>query len=79
MKFSQLREVCKNLRESRKFQFFVSIIIIYSSLVIGVDSYANGKYIELLIVYSDYLITIIFLVELLIRFTAEKTINRATR
>jgi len=57
MKFLQLREACKNLRESRKFQFFVSIIIIYSSLVIGVDSYANGKYIELLIVYSDYLIT----------------------
>jgi voltage-gated sodium channel len=75
MKFLQLREACKNLRESRKFQFFVSIIIIYSSLVIGVDSYVNGKYIELLIVYSDYLITIIFLVELIIRFTAEKTIK----
>jgi voltage-gated sodium channel len=75
MKFSQLREACKNLRESRKFQFFVSIIIIYSSLVIGVDSYTNGKYIELLIIYSDYFITIIFLTELLIRFTAEKTIK----
>ena len=34
-----LKERCFELKQSRQFQLFVAIIIIYSSLAIGVNTY----------------------------------------
>jgi voltage-gated sodium channel len=68
-----LKERCFELKQSKQFQLFVSIVIIYSSLVIGFNTYQTESYLNLFFQYSDYLITIIFLIEILIRYTAEKS------
>jgi voltage-gated sodium channel len=68
-----LKEKCFELKQSKQFQLFVSIVIIYSSLVIGFNTYQTESYLNLFFQYSDYLITIIFLIEILIRYTAEKS------
>ena len=73
MKLSQVKDLCLGLRESRKFQAFVSIIIIYSSIVIGVSSYETSSLLLKLTIYSDYIITLIFLLEISIRYFAEDT------
>ena len=73
MKLSRVKDLCLDLKESRKFQAFVSIIIIYSSIVIGVSSYETNSLLLKLIIYSDYLITLIFLLEISIRYFAEET------
>ena len=65
MQLSKLQEICHDLKQSKNFQIFVSIVIIYSSLIIGVNSYSINGYLESFIFYSDHLITIIFLIELL--------------
>lgn len=68
-----LKERCFEIKQSKQFQLFVSIVIIYSSLVIGFNTYQTESYLNLFFQYSDYLITIIFLIEILIRYTAEKS------
>ena len=68
-----LKERCFEIKQSKKFQLFVSIVIIYSSLVIGFNTYQTESYLNLFFQYSDYLITIVFLIEILIRYTAEKS------
>ena len=70
---TSLKERCFEIKQSKKFQLFVSIVIIYSSLVIGFNTYQTESYLNLFFQYSDYLITIIFLIEILIRYTAEKS------
>tara|TARA_B100000795_G_scaffold264491_1_gene245050 strand:- start:228 stop:923 length:696 start_codon:yes stop_codon:yes gene_type:complete len=70
-----LKERCFDLKQSKQFQLFVSVIIIYSSLIIGVNTYETDTFLKTLLFYSDYIITIIFLVELGIRFAAEKSIK----
>ena len=73
MKLSKVKDLCLSLKESRKFQAFVSVIIIYSSIVIGVSSYETSSLLLKLTIYSDYLITLIFLLEISIRYFAEDT------
>lgn len=73
MKLAQVKDLCLGLKESRKFQAFVSVIIIYSSIVIGVSSYETNNLLLTIIIYSDYLITLIFLVEISIRYLAEES------
>lgn len=75
MDISAFKENCSQLKESKKFQFFVSIIIIYSSLSIGVSTYEVNPFLLKVLIYSDYLITLIFLLEIAIRFSAEKSIK----
>ena len=64
------KEKCFEIKQSKRFQLFVSIVIIYSSLVIGFNPYQTESYLYLFFQYSDYLITIIFLIELIIRYIA---------
>ena len=70
-----LKERCFELKQSRQFQLFVAIIIIYSSLAIGVNTYDVNPITAQILLISDYLITIIFLIELCIRFAAEKSVK----
>ena len=72
----KLKEACNTIKQSRWFQVLVSVIIIYSSLVIGVSTYDISSKTLKFLIYSDYLITLIFLVELSIRFLAEKDIKK---
>ncbi len=75
MNLSAIKDNCIQIRESRKFQFFVSLIIIYSSLLIGVSTYEVNPFLLKILIYSDYLITLIFLLEITIRFFAEKSVK----
>ena len=52
MQLSKLQEICHDLKQSKNFQIFVSIVIIYSSLIIGVNSYSINGYLESFIFYS---------------------------
>lgn len=70
-----LKQRCFKLKQSKKFQIFVSLVIIYSSLVIGINTYETKPFLSAFLLYSDFLITIIFLVEIVIRFAAEKSIK----
>ena len=69
------KDRCYELKQSKQFQLFVAIIIIYSSLAIGVNTYEVSPFITKVLSISDYLITILFLIELSIRFIAEKTVK----
>lgn len=74
--FIELKEACNKIKQSRWFQVLVSVIIIYSSLIIGVSTYDISSKTLKFLIYSDYLITLIFLAELSIRFLAEKNIKK---
>ena len=64
------------LNSSRIFQFIVITIIILNAITLGVSSYELNAYIANSIKILDYLITIFFVIEILIRFIGEpKKIN----
>jgi len=75
MNLNKIKAACNRLTASKRFQFFVAIIIIYSSLVIGVGTYDMNPVLLKILTYSDYLITLIFLFEITIRFLAEKSVK----
>ncbi len=64
------------LNSSRIFQFIVIAIIILNAITLGVSTYELNAYIANSIKILDYLITIFFVIEILIRFIGEpKKIN----
>ena len=64
------------LNSSRIFQFIVITIIILNAITLGVSTYELNAYIANSIKILDYLITIFFVIEILIRFIGEpKKIN----
>ena len=64
------------LNSSRIFQFIVITIIILNAITLGVSTYELNAYITNSIKILDYLITIFFVIEILIRFIGEpKKIN----
>lgn len=59
------------IRHNKVFEWFVIGIIIFSALVIGVKTYPIPPFVNKLVIVFDWLITAIFLVELIIRYLAE--------
>ena len=71
-----MRENLFKLNSSRIFQFIVITIIILNAITLGVSTYELNAYIANSIKILDYLITIFFVIEILIRFIGEpKKIN----
>ena len=60
-----------NLKESRIFQFIVISIIILNAITIGVTTYDVSEFTKKAINYLDYLITVFFVIEIIIRFVGE--------
>ena len=60
-----------NLKESRIFQFIVISIIILNAITIGVTTYDVSEFTKKAINYLDYLITVFFVIEIIIRFAGE--------
>ena len=60
-----------NLKESRIFQFIVISIIILNAITIGVTTYDLSEFTKKAINYLDYLITVFFVIEIIIRFAGE--------
>jgi len=59
------------IRSNKAFELFVVGVIIFSALVIGVKTYPLPDTVLKLIFILDWLITLIFLFEIIIRFLAE--------
>ena len=67
-----MRKQLVQIKEHKLFQISVTIVIVFSSLVIGVSTYDFRPQFVRVLVMSDYFITIFFVVEILIRFFSEK-------
>ena len=72
MTLQQLQARSERIRSNRFFELFVVTIIIVSALVIGAKTYEVSPATLTLIKILDWSITIIFLVEITIRFLAEE-------
>ena len=71
----KIAQYCENIKNKRSFQYFVTFVILISSLTIGVKTYSINENIYGLLLITDYVITIIFLIEIIIRFLAEKKLK----
>ena len=60
-----------NLKESKIFQFVVISIIILNAITIGVNTYDLSQFVRQVINYLDYIITVFFVIEIIIRFIGE--------
>lgn len=72
MNFKKLEQTFSKVRSNRIFEMFVIGIIIFSALVVGVKTYDIPPSVSQAVVILDWLITIIFLVEITIRFLGEE-------
>lgn len=69
--FNRVQRLFYDIRNNKIFEFFVIAIIIFSALMIGANSYPiSGTWLKVLSVL-DLTITIIFLIEIIIRFIGE--------
>lgn len=72
MNFAQLEAKFEKLRSNKIFELFVIGVIVFSALVIGVKTYSIPPTFEKVIIVLDWLITLIFLLEISIRFIGDK-------
>lgn len=71
MNSSMIQETFESVRSNKAFELFVVSVIIASALLIGVKTYELSPASLSLLTWLDTLITVIFLVEISIRFIAE--------
>jgi len=69
--FKKLQSFSEKLNSNRLFELFVVFIIIFSALVVGVKTYNISNELLKAVIVLDWVITIIFLIEITIRFIAE--------
>ncbi len=73
LNFSKIRSVFYTIRKNNFFEFFVVSIIILSALNVGLRTYNIDPSVLQTLILFDYLITIFFLIEIIIRmFSYEK-------
>jgi voltage-gated sodium channel len=72
MKTHNLQQRFNQLRNNKAFELFVIVIIIFSALVIGAKTYDIPENALKLIHLLDWLITFIFLSEIVVRFIGEE-------
>lgn len=66
------REQLEKLHSNKFFEIAVISIIVMSALLIGVTTYDESSRFEKVIYWLDWLVTVFFLIEILIRLAAEK-------
>jgi len=71
----ELRQLFLRIRSNKLFELFVITIIIVSALLIGAKTYRIDPGVEAAITLLDHGITLIFLVEILIRMAAEERLR----
>jgi len=64
----------ERLRSNKIFEAVVIAIIVISALVIGAKTYEETTQVEQWLLYLDMAVTIFFLIEILIRIAAERTL-----
>lgn len=72
MQFSSLQTKFENIRANKAFELFVISVIIFSALLVGAKTYDMPDAINHATVFLDWFISAFFLIEISIRFFAEK-------
>ncbi len=75
MNMVKISEFCEKLKEKKSFQYAVIVVILVSSLTIGAKTYNLNPNLYNFLLFADTAITIIFLIEIIIRFFGEKTVK----
>tara|TARA_Y100001935_G_C17296074_1_gene506155 strand:+ start:953 stop:1804 length:852 start_codon:yes stop_codon:yes gene_type:complete len=76
MKLQELQEKFLAIRSNKLFEIFVVFVILLSALVIGVKTYDISHMAFEAIAILDFLITLFFLLEIIIRMIAEGSLRR---
>ena len=71
----KLKEKLFLITKDKRFEFTMMSVIIFSALVIGIHTFNIDPMLESVLFYVDYLITIIFVIEITVRIAAEKKIS----
>jgi voltage-gated sodium channel len=74
--FATIQEKFEAIRSNKFFEIFVVSVIIFSALVVGVKTYPIPESVSKLVIVLDWVITFIFLIEIVIRFIAEPNKKR---
>ena len=72
MDTSTLQQKFLKIRSNKAFEFFVIFVIVFSALMVGAKTYNIPEQFLTLINWLDISITIIFLIEIIIRFLGEE-------
>lgn len=67
-----MRKLLDKIKSHPLFQTSVTVVIIFSSLLVGVSTYDVDETILRILFFSDWFVTIFFVVEILIRFFSEE-------
>lgn len=76
MTIEQIQNASLRLRNNKIFEFFVVSIIILSAVLIGAKTYSMSTTFITVIKWLDFLVTVIFLFEITVRFIAEENKKR---
>ena len=76
MKSQQLQQQFLKLRSNKVFEAFVIFIIIFSALVVGAKTYNISANTLRIVAWLDNAITLLFFIEIVIRFIAEEQKRR---
>ncbi len=76
MNISAIQQTFERIRSNQAFEFFVVSVIIASALLVGVKTYELAPTSRALLKWLDLLVTVIFLLEITIRFIAEENKRR---
>lgn len=66
-----IQKQIKLIKSSKIFQNIVTIVIIFSSILVGASTYNVDRSLAVIINILDYAVTIFFIIEILIRFFSE--------
>jgi len=72
MNTQALQQKFLKIRSHKAFELFIVFVIIFSALLIGAKSYEIPDNVQLLMVWLDWGITLLFLIEIVIRFIGEE-------
>ncbi|MCW8895035.1 MAG: ion transporter [Sulfurimonas sp.] len=72
IKARKLRDKLFIITKDKRFEFTMMAVIIFSALVIGIHTFDIDPVVENVLFYLDYVITIIFVIEITVRIAAEK-------
>ena len=67
-----LQQTFLNIRSHKAFELFVVIVIVFSAVLIGAKTYPIPEQVLTLMVWLDWGITLVFLIEIVIRFLGEE-------
>lgn len=72
MSFQSIQQTFLNLRSHKVFELFIVSVIIFSALMVGAKTYELSDSLSSLLVWLDWGITLLFLIEIVIRFLGEE-------